>query len=155
MASTKTAPSKVPITLLTGFLGSGKTTTLNHILTAQHGKKLAVIENEFGEIGLDEALVKQKTQLKGVMEDNYCVELMNGCICCSVRQDLAAAITQMLAMHKSGKRHVRQFIHLLIFGKTKKSVSLFISQCCKMCVFCGLMHKHVKSTRLLARWDSH
>ena len=106
MATTKAAASKVPITLLTGFLGSGKTTTLNHILTAQHGKKLAVIENEFGEIGLDEALVKQKTQLKGVMEDNYCVELMNGCICCSVRQDLAAAISQMLAMHKSGKRHV-------------------------------------------------
>ena len=98
---------KVPITLLTGFLGSGKTTTLNHLLTAQHGKKLAVIENEFGEIGLDEALVKQKTQLTGALEENYCVELMNGCICCSVRQDLAAAVNKMIEMHKSGERHVR------------------------------------------------
>ena len=104
--------TKVPITLLTGFLGSGKTTTLNHILTAQHGKKLAVIENEFGEIGLDEALVKQKTQLKGTMEENYCVELMNGCICCSVRQDLSEAVNKMVEMHKSGERHVRSAMRI-------------------------------------------
>eukprot|EP00662_Eupelagonemidae_sp_cell21_P023540 gene23540-27489_t len=51
--------NKVPVTVLTGFLGS--TTLLNHILTAQHGKKLAVIENEFGEVGVDDALVKKRT----------------------------------------------------------------------------------------------
>ena len=51
------AKDKVPVTILTGFLGSGKTTLLNHILTAQHGKKIAVIENEFGEVGIDDALI--------------------------------------------------------------------------------------------------
>merc|ERR1712086_1045965 len=51
--------SKVPVTILTGFLGSGKTTLLNHILTEQHGKKIAIIENEFGDVGIDDALLKQ------------------------------------------------------------------------------------------------
>ncbi len=50
---------KIPVTMLTGFLGSGKTTLLNHILTEKHGMKIAVIENEFGEVGVDEHLVKQ------------------------------------------------------------------------------------------------
>merc|ERR1712151_516908 len=54
----KGADGKVPCTILTGFLGSGKTTLLNHILTANHGKRIAVIENEFGEVGIDDALVQ-------------------------------------------------------------------------------------------------
>ena len=52
------ADERVPVTVLTGYLGSGKTTLLNHILTQQHGKKIAVIENEFGEVGIDDALIK-------------------------------------------------------------------------------------------------
>ena len=54
--------TKVPVTVLTGFLGSGKTTLLNHILTANHGKKIVIIENEFGEVGVDDALVKSKVR---------------------------------------------------------------------------------------------
>jgi G3E family GTPase len=72
--------SKIPVTVLTGFLGSGKTTLLNRILTEQHGKRIAVIENEFGEIGIDQALI--------INADEEVFEMNNGCICCTVRGDL-------------------------------------------------------------------
>jgi G3E family GTPase len=69
-----------PVTVLTGFLGAGKTTLLNRILSEQHGKRVAVIENEFGEIGIDQALV--------INADEEVFEMNNGCICCTVRGDL-------------------------------------------------------------------
>ena len=80
MADTATRSDLVPVTVLTGTLGAGKTTLLNHILTAQHGRKYAVVINEFGELGVDNDLV--------VDADEEVFEMNNGCICCTVRGDL-------------------------------------------------------------------
>mmetsp|Transcript_12482 Transcript_12482/g.31689 ORF Transcript_12482/g.31689 Transcript_12482/m.31689 type:complete len:430 (-) Transcript_12482:289-1578(-) len=80
---------RVPVTILTGYLGSGKTTLVNHILTSKHGKKIAIIENEFGDVGIDDALMAKNT--KEQIEEEI-VEMMNGCICCTVRQDLVVVL---------------------------------------------------------------
>ncbi|MGD7733897.1 CobW family GTP-binding protein [Propionibacteriaceae bacterium G57] len=80
MTATATTDTRVPVTVLTGFLGSGKTTLLNRILTEQHGQRIAVIENEYGEVGIDDALVYDS--------DEEIFEMNNGCICCTVRGDL-------------------------------------------------------------------
>lgn len=80
---------KTPVTVITGFLGSGKTTLLNHILSGNHGKKVAVIENEFGEVGVDDALLKQtKKENASFQSEEQIIEMNNGCICCTVRGDL-------------------------------------------------------------------
>ena len=77
----------IPATILTGFLGAGKTTLLNRILTEQHGKKLAVIENEYGEVGVDNQLV--------IQSDEEIFEMNNGCICCTVRGDLTRILGEL------------------------------------------------------------
>ena len=80
--------NKVPVTILTGFLGSGKTTLLNRILSEQHGKKIAVIENEYGEVGIDQGLV--------INADEEVFEMSNGCICCTVRGDLIRVLGNLM-----------------------------------------------------------
>lgn len=83
-----TAQPKVPVTILTGFLGAGKTTLLNRILHERHGERIAVIENEFGEAGVDNELL-----LSGGAEQ--IVEMNNGCICCTVRGDLVRILGEL------------------------------------------------------------
>jgi G3E family GTPase len=80
--------SLIPVTILTGFLGSGKTTLLNRILKEQHGQRIAVIENEFGEAGIDNELLVQD-------RDEQIVEMNNGCICCTVRGDLVRILGEL------------------------------------------------------------
>ena len=91
---------KIPVTVLTGYLGAGKTTLLNRILTEQHGKKFAVIVNEFGEIGIDNDLV--------VGADEEVFEMNNGCICCTVRGDLIRIIDGLMKRQGQVRRHHRR-----------------------------------------------
>src|SRR5215471_11946808 len=89
----QSAPDRVPVTVLTGYLGAGKTTLLNRILSEPHGRRYAVIVNEFGEIGIDGDLV--------VGADEEVFEMNNGCICCTVRGDLVRIIDGL--MRRKGK----------------------------------------------------
>src|ERR1700726_2127086 len=91
--SEQVSPEKVPVTVLTGYLGAGKTTLLNRILSENHGKKYAVIVNEFGEIGIDNDLI--------IGADEEVFEMNNGCICCTVRGDLVRILDGL--MKRKGK----------------------------------------------------
>ena len=88
-----------PVTVLTGYLGAGKSTLLNRILTNEHGLKVAVIVNEFGEVGIDNQLV--------IDADEEIFEMNNGCICCTVRGDLIRIIGNLM-------RRRDKFDHLVI-----------------------------------------
>lgn len=94
MSDSKQVTFLVPVTILTGFLGSGKTTLLNRILTEQHGQKIAVIENEFGEADIDSELL--------LNTDEQIVEMNNGCICCTVRGDLVRILGELAEKRANG-----------------------------------------------------
>ncbi|GJJ20769.1 CobW family GTP-binding protein [Mycolicibacterium mageritense] len=94
-----TTDERVPVTVITGFLGAGKTTLVNRILTEQHGRRIAVIENEFGEVGIDDALVLDA--------EEEIFEMNNGCICCTVRGDLIRILGALM-------RRRDRFDHILI-----------------------------------------
>ena len=85
----------VPVTILTGFLGSGKTTLLNRILKEDHGHKIAVIENEFGEVGVDSEIIESS--------DEQIIEMNNGCICCTVRGDLIKILGDLKERRTKGE----------------------------------------------------
>jgi cobalamin biosynthesis protein CobW len=88
-------PGKIPVTIVTGFLGSGKTTLIRHVLIHAHGRRLALIINEFGDVGVDGDILKS-CGATSCAEENI-VELTNGCICCTVADDFAPAIAALLS----------------------------------------------------------
>ena len=90
--------NKIPVTILTGYLGSGKTTFVNYLLKENHGHKFAIIENEFGEVGIDDGLVLQTNE--------EIIEMMNGCICCTVREDLITTIKELINTKKKKFNHI-------------------------------------------------
>jgi len=93
----------IPVTILTGFLGSGKTTLLNRILKEQHSHRIAVIENEFGEAGIDNELLVQD-------QEEQIIEMNNGCICCTVRGDLVRILGELHAKKQAKKLHFDRVI---------------------------------------------
>jgi len=98
-----TASAKIPATILTGFLGSGKTTLLNRVLQEQHGHKIAVIENEFGQQGVDNEILVQQTQ-------EQIIVMNNGCICCTVRDDLIQILHRLTEQYDAGQLQFERVI---------------------------------------------
>ena len=84
-----TQTTRIPVTIVTGFLGSGKTTLLNHVLNGAHGKRIAIIENEFGEVSIDDALLVESNQT--------IFKMSNGCLCCTINGDLVRTLTDLIA----------------------------------------------------------
>ena len=103
MNSPRSLDQMVPVTILTGFLGAGKTTLLKRILTEYHGKRIAVIENEFGPESIDNDLLVQD-------QDEEIIELSNGCVCCTVRGDLMRTLLDLRKRHENGELNFERVI---------------------------------------------
>src|SRR5438045_5808127 len=86
----------IPATILTGFLGSGKTTLLKRVLTEAHGQKIAVIENEFGDENIDNDILVQDSK-------EQIVQLNNGCVCCTIREDLRSTLSDLAERKRKGE----------------------------------------------------
>jgi len=97
------AASLIPATILTGFLGSGKTTLLKRVLTEAHGQKIAVIENEFGEENIDNDILVSDTQ-------EQIIQLSNGCVCCTIREDLRTTLTDLARRRRTGELNFERVV---------------------------------------------
>ncbi len=93
----------LPVTLLTGFLGSGKTTLINHLLRSHPNERIAIVENEFGSVGIDGSLIRNQASIE-------VIELSNGCVCCSIRGELTQALQDILARVDRGDLPVERLI---------------------------------------------
>ena len=102
-AAVNAPKSPLPVTILTGFLGSGKTTLINHLLRQDQNERIAIIENEFGSVNIDGALIHPQANVE-------VIELSNGCVCCSIRGELSAALQDILAKIDGGALHIDRLI---------------------------------------------
>ena len=102
-AAVNSPKSPLPVTILTGFLGSGKTTLINHLLRQDQDERIAIIENEFGSVNIDGALIHPQANVE-------VIELSNGCVCCSIRGELSAALQGILAKIDDGALHIDRLI---------------------------------------------
>mmetsp|Transcript_77837 Transcript_77837/g.216229 ORF Transcript_77837/g.216229 Transcript_77837/m.216229 type:complete len:144 (+) Transcript_77837:81-512(+) len=125
-----TSPSsQLPVVVLTGYLGAGKTTLLNYVLTEQRDKRLAVIENEIGEVSGDDALVEQKHDMAEEL-----VVLNNGCICCTIRGDLQKTLHNLAQKLKEGRSTWTGFLLSSLAQRTPRPscrLSSWITPCAR------------------------
>ena len=115
--------SLIPVTILTGFLGAGKTTLLKRVLTEAHGQKIAVIENEFGAENIDNDILSVSTE-------EQIIQMSNGCVCCTIREDLRSTLADLAAKRRRGELQFdRVVIERFCRDKLKKQSDLRSPDC--------------------------